>query len=188
LRYTLSVTGRFRGLRRFSVPMLLTGPNRLGTEYPIIQGPLGGLPSHRFLMKSLSGVAEKAERPDLFPMWAGQSANLSRHRDATTILRSLVSDDLAERLNRGETVAFPGGMTANSAASANLAASYWERKRKRIRLGAHPTKAQVPGSLLGHLHSGRGVRDSIPVVTCAHVTPIHSWRVRSAAARRRNVG
>ena len=72
--------------------MLLTGPNRLGTEYPIIQGPLGGLPSHRFLMKSLSGVAEKAERPDLFPMWAGQSANLSRHTDAATLLRTLVSE------------------------------------------------------------------------------------------------
>jgi hypothetical protein len=161
--------------------------NRLGTEYPIIQGPLGGLSSHRFLMKSLSGVAEKAERPDLFPMWAGQSANLSRLTDATTILRSLVSDDLAERSNRGEAVAF-AGMTANSAASTNLAASYWERKRKRIRLGVGPTKAHISGSLLGHLHSSRGVRDSIPVVTFAAVTPIHSWRVRSAAARRRNVG
>jgi hypothetical protein len=64
--------------------------NRLGIEYPIIQGPLGGLSSHRFLTKSLSGVAKKAEPPDLFPMWAGQSANLSRHTDATTLLRSLV--------------------------------------------------------------------------------------------------
>jgi hypothetical protein len=95
--------------------------NRLGTEYAIIQALLGGLSSHRFLTKCLSGVAEKAERPDLFPMWAGPSANLSRHTDATTILRPLVSDDLAERLNRGESIAFPGRMTANSAVSANLA-------------------------------------------------------------------
>jgi hypothetical protein len=114
--------------------------NRLGTEYPIIQGPLGGLSSHRFLMKSLSGVAEKAERPDLFPMWAGQSANLSRLTDATTILRSLVSDDLAERLNRGETVAFPSGMPANSAASANLAPPIGRGNEKGYGWGWVPPK------------------------------------------------
>ena len=43
-------------------------------------------------MKNLSSVAEKAGRPELIPMWAGQSANLSRHTDATTLLRSLVSE------------------------------------------------------------------------------------------------
>ena len=49
--------------------------SRLSIEYPIIQGPLDGLPSQWFLMKSLSGVAEKAERPELVPIWAGQSAD-----------------------------------------------------------------------------------------------------------------
>jgi nitronate monooxygenase len=49
-------------------------------------------PLQRFLMKSLSGAAEKAGRSELFPMWAGQSANLGRHTDATTLLRSLVAD------------------------------------------------------------------------------------------------
>ena len=49
-------------------------------------------PLQRFLMRSLSGAAEKAGRPELFPMWAGQSANLARHTDATTLLQSLVAD------------------------------------------------------------------------------------------------
>ena len=42
--------------------------------------------------ENLSGPAERAGNPDLTPMWAGQSANLSRHSDAATLLQSLVSE------------------------------------------------------------------------------------------------
>jgi nitronate monooxygenase len=49
-------------------------------------------PLQRALMKNLSGPAERAGDPDLTPMWAGQSAGLSRHTDATTLLRSLVAE------------------------------------------------------------------------------------------------
>jgi nitronate monooxygenase len=79
---TRGFTGRLgRGIKN----ELLEHLNRPGVD-------LLPYPLQRFLMKSLSSPAEKAERPELFPMWAGQSANLSRHTDATTLLRSLVSE------------------------------------------------------------------------------------------------
>ena len=79
---TRGFTGRLgRGIKN----ELLEELNRPGVD--ILPYPL-----QRFLMKSLSGVAEKADRPELLTMWAGQSANLSRHTDATTFLRSLVSE------------------------------------------------------------------------------------------------
>jgi nitronate monooxygenase len=43
-------------------------------------------------MKHLSGPAERAGDLDLTPMWAGQSAGLSRHTDATTLLQSMVAE------------------------------------------------------------------------------------------------
>jgi nitronate monooxygenase len=49
-------------------------------------------PLQRALMKDLSRLAEQAQDPGLTPMWAGQSANLSHHTDATTLLRSLVAE------------------------------------------------------------------------------------------------
>jgi len=49
-------------------------------------------PLQRALVKNLSGPAERAGRPDLTPMWAGQSANLARHNNAAALLQSLVSD------------------------------------------------------------------------------------------------
>jgi nitronate monooxygenase len=48
-------------------------------------------PLQRFLMRSVSGPAEKAGREELMPMWAGQSANLVRHARAAELLDSLVS-------------------------------------------------------------------------------------------------
>jgi hypothetical protein len=51
---------------------------------------------------------------------------------------------LAEKLNRGETVTFPGGMTAISAASPTLAAYYEEMKRKYERAAARPWLAVEP--------------------------------------------
>ena len=54
-------------------------------------------PLQRFLVKNLSVLAEKTSRPELLPLWAGQSAGLSRERDAQVLLQTLVSEiaDLA---------------------------------------------------------------------------------------------
>jgi nitronate monooxygenase len=49
-------------------------------------------PLQRALVKHLTGAAEKASRPELTQMWAGQSANLSGCDDATLFLGRLVSD------------------------------------------------------------------------------------------------
>jgi nitronate monooxygenase len=79
---TRGFTGRLgRGIKN----RLLDELNQPGVE--ILPYPL-----QRALMKNLSVPAERAKDPDLTPMWAGQSANLSRYSDATTLLRSLVSE------------------------------------------------------------------------------------------------
>ena len=49
-------------------------------------------PLQRALVRNLSIPAEKAAKPELLPLWAGQSANLSRQSDAKTLLRTLVSE------------------------------------------------------------------------------------------------
>jgi nitronate monooxygenase len=49
-------------------------------------------PLQRALVKHLSIPAEKAARPDLLPLWAGQSANLSRCTDVRTLLDTLVKE------------------------------------------------------------------------------------------------
>jgi nitronate monooxygenase len=43
-------------------------------------------------MRNLSVPAEKAGRPDLLPLWAGQSANLSRCTDVQVLLDTLVNE------------------------------------------------------------------------------------------------
>jgi len=48
-------------------------------------------PLQRFLVRNISGPAEKSGRQDLIPMWAGQSANLARHTRAAELLDTLVS-------------------------------------------------------------------------------------------------
>ncbi len=79
---TRGFTGRLaRGIKN----QLMEEMNQPGVE--ILPYPL-----QRALMKNLSGPAERAKNPDLTPMWAGQSANLARHTDATTLLQSLVSE------------------------------------------------------------------------------------------------
>jgi nitronate monooxygenase len=78
---TRGFTGRLaRGIKN----RLLDALNAPGVE--ILPYPL-----QRFLMRSLSVPAEKSGRPELLPLWAGQSANLARHRRATELLDSLVS-------------------------------------------------------------------------------------------------
>jgi len=49
-------------------------------------------PLQRALVRHLSIPAEKAGRPDLLPLWAGQSANLSRISNVRTLLDTLVRE------------------------------------------------------------------------------------------------
>jgi hypothetical protein len=56
---------------------------KLGIDYPVIQGPLGGLSSQK---------VTAAGRSDLLPLWAGQSANLSTCTDVLVFLTSLVEE------------------------------------------------------------------------------------------------
>jgi nitronate monooxygenase len=77
---TRGFTGRLaRGIHN----QLLEELNRPGVE--ILPYPL-----QRALVKNLSILAEKAEKPELLPLWAGQSANLSRQSDVTALLQTLV--------------------------------------------------------------------------------------------------
>ena len=79
---TKGFTGRLaRGIRN----QLLDELNRPGVE--ILPYPL-----QRFLVRNLSIPAEKAARPELLPLWAGQSASLSRESDAKVLLQTLVSE------------------------------------------------------------------------------------------------
>ncbi len=79
---TRGFTGRLaRGIHN----QLLEELNRPGVE--ILPYPL-----QRTLVKNLSVLAEKAGKPELLPLWAGQSANLSRQSSAAAILQTLVSE------------------------------------------------------------------------------------------------
>jgi nitronate monooxygenase len=48
-------------------------------------------PLQRALVKNLAIPAEKAKKPELLPLFAGQSASLSSQRDAKTLLQTLIS-------------------------------------------------------------------------------------------------
>jgi nitronate monooxygenase len=79
---TRGFTGRLaRGIKN----RLLDELNQDGIE--ILPYPL-----QRALVRHLSIPAEKAARPELLPLWAGQSANLSRCTDVHTLLDTLVND------------------------------------------------------------------------------------------------
>jgi nitronate monooxygenase len=43
-------------------------------------------------VRNLSVLANKAAKPEFLPLWAGQSASLSRHNDAKALLQTLVSE------------------------------------------------------------------------------------------------
>jgi nitronate monooxygenase len=78
---TRGFTGRLaRGIHN----ELLEELNRPGVE--ILPYPL-----QRALVRNLSTLAERADNPELLPLWAGQSASLSRETDATLLLHKLVS-------------------------------------------------------------------------------------------------
>jgi nitronate monooxygenase len=49
-------------------------------------------PLQRALVRNLSIPAEKAGRSELLPLWAGQSAGLSRCRDVRVLLDRLVKE------------------------------------------------------------------------------------------------
>ena len=77
---TRGFTGRLaRGIHN----LLMEELNRPETQ--ILPYPL-----QRSLVRNLSIAAEAAGRPDLLPLWAGQSANLSTSTDVTAFLTSLV--------------------------------------------------------------------------------------------------
>jgi nitronate monooxygenase len=79
---TKGFTGRLaRGIEN----QLMRELNRPGVE--ILPYPL-----QRALVKSLTQLAEPAGRTELVPMWAGQSASLSREQDAIAFLTRLVNE------------------------------------------------------------------------------------------------
>jgi nitronate monooxygenase len=79
---TRGFTGRLaRGIRN----RLMDELNRSDVE--ILPYPL-----QRALIRHLSTAAEAAGRPDLLPLWAGQSASLSRCTDVTAFLSSLIEE------------------------------------------------------------------------------------------------
>jgi nitronate monooxygenase len=79
---TKGFTGRLaRGVHN----QLIEELNRPGVE--ILPYPL-----QRHLVRNLSIPAAKAGRDELLQLWAGQSAGLSRERDPTVLLKTLVSE------------------------------------------------------------------------------------------------
>jgi nitronate monooxygenase len=77
---TKGFTGRLaRGIHN----QLLEDLNRAG-------GDILPYPLQRVLVKSLSNLAERVGRLDLLPLWAGQSASLSRDLEAETLFRKLI--------------------------------------------------------------------------------------------------
>jgi nitronate monooxygenase len=79
---TRAFTGRLaRGIHN----RLLEELNRSGVE--ILPYPL-----QRALIRNLAGPAEAAGRSDLLPLWAGQSAPVSRFTDVTELLTTLVEE------------------------------------------------------------------------------------------------
>lgn len=79
---TRGFTGRLaRGIRN----QLMDEMNRDGVS--ILPYPL-----QRALIRNLSMAAEAAGRPELLPLWAGQSAPLSTHTNAVGVLSALVEE------------------------------------------------------------------------------------------------
>ncbi len=79
---TRALTGRLaRGIRNGLIDAL-DRPESEILPYPL----------QRALVRNLTALAEKSTRPDLLQMWAGQSANLTRHTSASAYLRDLVAE------------------------------------------------------------------------------------------------
>lgn len=79
---TQALTGRLaRGIRNRLIDAL-DRPETAILPYPL----------QRALVKNLTALAEQSARPDLLQLWAGQSANLTRHTSADAFLRQLVAE------------------------------------------------------------------------------------------------
>ena len=74
--------------------------NRLLDELSRKASEILPYPLQRALVRNLATAAEAAVRPDLVPLWAGQSAPLCRYTEAGELLRSLVEEvsEIAERV------------------------------------------------------------------------------------------
>ena len=77
-------------------------------------------PLQRSLIRNLSILAEKAAKPELLQLWAGQSANLSRQSDAKALLQTLVS----------EVSAIAGPLLG------------WSRERREMKSASKPTRSE----------------------------------------------
>jgi nitronate monooxygenase len=83
----------YTGLTRGFTGRLARGiHNRLMGELNREGTPTLPYPLQRALVRNLSVAAEAAGRPDLMPLWAGQSARLSTHTDVEALLDSLVQE------------------------------------------------------------------------------------------------
>ncbi len=101
----LSGKGRQTGLTRGFTGRLARGiHNELLQKLNEPDTAILPYPLQRSLMRHLAMPAQKAGRPDLLALWAGQSANLVHHTGLQDLLQSLVNG-AAERLNRVDAVA-----------------------------------------------------------------------------------
>jgi nitronate monooxygenase len=83
----------FTGLTKAFTGRLARGiQNRLMSELEQERAEILPYPLQRMLVRNLSIAAEAAGRPDLMPLWAGQSANLSTCTEVSVFLNSLVEE------------------------------------------------------------------------------------------------
>jgi nitronate monooxygenase len=66
--------------------------NRLMSELRQERAEILPYPLQRMLIRNLSVAAEAADRADLMPLWAGQSASLSTCTEVSVFLNSLVEE------------------------------------------------------------------------------------------------
>ncbi|MBB5632387.1 nitronate monooxygenase [Cryobacterium mesophilum] len=83
---TTTLTRAFSGRLARGIPNAMSRAADAG-ELPIAPFPLQG-----WLLGKLKAAAIEQGRTDLFSLWAGQSASLLRHHDATDLIRALVED------------------------------------------------------------------------------------------------
>ena len=89
----LGGTARRTGLTRGFTGRLARGiHNQLLVELNLPGVEILPFPLQHYLVRNLSVLAEKATKPELIPLWAGQSANLSTKSNATALLQTLVSE------------------------------------------------------------------------------------------------
>ena len=83
----------YTGLTKAFTGRLARGiQNRLMSELEQERAEILPYPLQRMLVRNLSIAAEAAGRPDLMPLWAGQSANLSTCTEVSVFLNSLVEE------------------------------------------------------------------------------------------------